>query len=227
MRTALHRRWPPRQPAAGADAGPGKRQGHRDLRHRPAGARHGAEQDPQIQPQVATPNGSRCSISKTSTPSRSPRPAICTPRWRRPAWRRANTSTAKSRWASTPEQVAKVLKAAKNAKGFLQIGQQLRYFPSVREVMRQLHEEKILGQMFVIRAERNSTPARPGTQTAGAPTWRGCARMVRGCEALRRPDRRKRRSQHRLPATGWRTAVPSAPTGMASAICPSRFRPGR
>ncbi len=65
-----------------------------------------------------------------------------------------------------PEQVAMVLKAAKNAKGFLQIGQQLRYFPSVREVMRQLHEEKILGQMFVIRAQRNSTPARPGSQTA-------------------------------------------------------------
>lgn len=65
----------------------------------------------------------------------------------------------------TPEQVALVLKAAKGSKAFLQIGQQLRYFPSVREVIRQLHEEKILGQMFVIRAERNSTPARPGSQT--------------------------------------------------------------
>jgi myo-inositol 2-dehydrogenase / D-chiro-inositol 1-dehydrogenase len=60
-----------------------------------------------------------------------------------------------------PEQVAMVLKAAKKAKGFLQIGQQLRYFPSIREVMRQLHDEKILGQMFVIRAQRNSTPRRP------------------------------------------------------------------
>jgi myo-inositol 2-dehydrogenase / D-chiro-inositol 1-dehydrogenase len=64
-----------------------------------------------------------------------------------------------------PEQVAHVLKAAKNAKTFLQIGQQLRYFPSVREVMRHLHEENILGKIFVIRAQRNSTPARPGTQT--------------------------------------------------------------
>jgi predicted dehydrogenase len=65
----------------------------------------------------------------------------------------------------TPEQVAMVLKAAKGSKAFLQIGQQLRYFPSVREVMRQLHEEKILGQMFVIRAQRNGTPAKPGTQS--------------------------------------------------------------
>jgi predicted dehydrogenase len=64
-----------------------------------------------------------------------------------------------------PEQVALVLKAAKNSKTFLQIGQQLRYFPSVREVMRRLHEEQILGRIFVIRAERNSTPARPGSQT--------------------------------------------------------------
>ena len=66
----------------------------------------------------------------------------------------------------TPEQVALVLKAAKSAKTFLQIGQQLRYYPSVREVMRHLHDEKILGKIFVIRAQRNSTPARPGTQSA-------------------------------------------------------------
>ena len=65
----------------------------------------------------------------------------------------------------TPEQVALVLKAAKGSKAFLQIGQQLRYFPSVREVMRRLHDDNILGQMFVIRAQRNSTPARPGTQS--------------------------------------------------------------
>jgi predicted dehydrogenase len=65
----------------------------------------------------------------------------------------------------TPEQVALALKAAKNAKTFLQIGQQLRYFPSVREVMRHLHDENILGKIFVIRAQRNSTPARPGSQT--------------------------------------------------------------
>jgi predicted dehydrogenase len=65
----------------------------------------------------------------------------------------------------TPEQVALVLKAAKGSKAFLQIGQQLRYFPSVREVIKRLHEDKILGQIFVIRAQRNSTPAKPGSQT--------------------------------------------------------------
>ena len=61
----------------------------------------------------------------------------------------------------TPEQVDRALKAARKAKTFVQIGQQLRYFPGLREAIRQIHEDKILGQTFVVKAQRHSTPARP------------------------------------------------------------------
>jgi predicted dehydrogenase len=70
----------------------------------------------------------------------------------------------------TPEQVDLVLRASRRSKAFLQIGQQLRYFPGLREVIRQIHEEKIIGQPFVIKAQRHSTPSRPGTGQP-RPAW--------------------------------------------------------
>jgi len=66
----------------------------------------------------------------------------------------------------TPEQITLVLNASKGAKGFLQIGQQLRYYPAMREAVRRIQEDKVAGEVFVIRAQRNSTPARPESQTA-------------------------------------------------------------
>src|ERR1022692_1907900 len=45
----------------------------------------------------------------------------------------------------TPEQVDMVLRASRKSKVFLQIGQQLRYFPGLREVIRQIQEEHVLG----------------------------------------------------------------------------------
>ena len=64
-----------------------------------------------------------------------------------------------------PEQVDLVLKAAGRAKTFLQIGQQLRYSPVMRDVTRHIHEEKILGQVFVVKAQRHSTPRKPQDRT--------------------------------------------------------------
>lgn len=64
-----------------------------------------------------------------------------------------------------PEQVDLVLKAAARAKTFLQIGQQLRYSPVLRDATRHIHEEKILGQVFVVKAQRHSTPRRPRDRT--------------------------------------------------------------
>jgi predicted dehydrogenase len=57
----------------------------------------------------------------------------------------------------TPEQVESVLRAARKAGTFLQIGQQLRYYPAVREAVRQVHGGDLLGQTFVIKAQRHST----------------------------------------------------------------------
>ncbi len=64
----------------------------------------------------------------------------------------------------TPEQVDRALKAARKSKAFLQIGQQLRYYPHVLEAIRQLHEKKAVGTPFVIKAQRNSTATQPGNE---------------------------------------------------------------
>ncbi|MEZ5400866.1 MAG: Gfo/Idh/MocA family oxidoreductase [Bryobacteraceae bacterium] len=69
-----------------------------------------------------------------------------------------------------PEQVAQVLKAAKGAKTWLQIGQQLRYYPHMREAIRQLHDEQAIGKLLVIQAQRNSTPPEPGKERE-RPAW--------------------------------------------------------
>jgi myo-inositol 2-dehydrogenase / D-chiro-inositol 1-dehydrogenase len=70
----------------------------------------------------------------------------------------------------TPEQVDKVLRTAKRAKTFLQIGQQLRYFPSVRETVRQIQELQVIGQPFVIKAQRHSGPVNPESER-NRPAW--------------------------------------------------------
>jgi myo-inositol 2-dehydrogenase / D-chiro-inositol 1-dehydrogenase len=70
----------------------------------------------------------------------------------------------------TPEQVDMALRASAKSKAFLQIGQQLRYFPVLREAMRLLHQERVAGQIFVVKAQRHSTPSRPEQQRA-RPAW--------------------------------------------------------
>ena len=90
----------------------------------------------------------------------------------------------------TPEQVQTVLNASRGAKTFLQIGQQLRYFPVVREAVRQIHSGDLLGRTLVIKAQRDSLPLSP--EAAAAP-----ARLVQGRPLLGRSDRRKRDPQHR------------------------------
>ena len=67
----------------------------------------------------------------------------------------------------TPEQVDRVLRAARRAKAFLQIGQQLRYFPSVRESIRHIHEG-IAGKTYIIKAHRHSSRSRPRDDSASA-----------------------------------------------------------
>lgn len=70
----------------------------------------------------------------------------------------------------TPEQVDLALRAARRSTAFLQIGQQLRYYPALREVIRQIHQEKIIGLTFVIKAQRHSTPPAPGAERP-RPAW--------------------------------------------------------
>lgn len=70
----------------------------------------------------------------------------------------------------TPEQVQLVLDATRRSRAVYQIGQQLRYVPALREVIRLIHEERIIGQSFVIKAQRHSTPISEAARLA-RPAW--------------------------------------------------------
>ncbi|MGH9661564.1 MAG: Gfo/Idh/MocA family protein, partial [Bryobacteraceae bacterium] len=69
----------------------------------------------------------------------------------------------------TPEQVALVLQAARRSSAFLQIGQQLRYYPDMREIIRQVHEG-VAGRTLVVKAQRHSTPPAAGKERP-RPAW--------------------------------------------------------
>ncbi|MEO7650292.1 MAG: Gfo/Idh/MocA family oxidoreductase [Bryobacteraceae bacterium] len=70
----------------------------------------------------------------------------------------------------TPEQVSTVLRAAAKAKTLLQVGQQLRYIPALREMVRLIQTEGVAGTPFVIKAQRHATPPAPGTDRV-RPSW--------------------------------------------------------
>ena len=70
----------------------------------------------------------------------------------------------------TPEQVHDALQAAARSKAFLQIGQQLRYVQPLRETIPKIHEDKVIGEPFVIKAQRHSTPVQPAAEAA-RPEW--------------------------------------------------------
>jgi predicted dehydrogenase len=67
----------------------------------------------------------------------------------------------------TPEQVARVVRASRNAKGFLQIGQQLRYYYSVREAIRRIHEG-VIGNTYIVKAHRHGGRGRPSGKPSNA-----------------------------------------------------------
>jgi myo-inositol 2-dehydrogenase/D-chiro-inositol 1-dehydrogenase len=70
----------------------------------------------------------------------------------------------------TPEQVSTVLKAAAGSKTFLQIGQQLRYVKSLRDVIHKIQQDKVIGDEFVVKAQRHSTPPTAAAEQA-RPAW--------------------------------------------------------
>jgi predicted dehydrogenase len=70
----------------------------------------------------------------------------------------------------TPEQVQRVVDASRKSKAVFQIGQQLRYFPGVREMIRRIHQDGLIGEPYIIKAQRHSTPIRPESEAA-RPAW--------------------------------------------------------
>ena len=66
--------------------------------------------------------------------------------------------------AISADQVKLVLDAARKSKAVFQIGQQLRSSPHMQGVVRAIHETGLIGTPLVIKAQRHSTPSRPGTR---------------------------------------------------------------
>ena len=64
-------------------------------------------------------------------------------------------------------QVKLVLDAARKSNSVFQIGQQSRSSPHMQGVVREIHETGLIGTPLVIKAQRHSTPSRPGTRRDG------------------------------------------------------------
>jgi myo-inositol 2-dehydrogenase / D-chiro-inositol 1-dehydrogenase len=69
-----------------------------------------------------------------------------------------------------PEQVSNALTAARKSDKIFQIGQQLRYYPQAQEVIAKIHQERIAGDLFAIKAQRHGTPRAPGN-VRERPAW--------------------------------------------------------
>jgi predicted dehydrogenase len=63
--------------------------------------------------------------------------------------------------AITAEGGGRVVKAARRSSAILQIGQQLRYYSSVREAIRQIHSGELTGQTYIMKAHRHGGRRRP------------------------------------------------------------------
>lgn len=69
--------------------------------------------------------------------------------------------------AISADQVKLVLDAARESNAVFQIGQQSRSAPHMQGVVREIHETGLIGTPLVIKAQRHSTPSRPGTRRDG------------------------------------------------------------
>ncbi len=69
--------------------------------------------------------------------------------------------------AISADQVKLVLDAARKSNAVFQIGQQSRSSPHMQGVVREIHEAGLIGTPLVIKAQRHSTPSRPGTRREG------------------------------------------------------------
>jgi predicted dehydrogenase len=101
----------------------------------------------------------------------------------------------------TPEQIALVLRAARGASTFLQIGQQLRYFPSMRESIRQIHGG-LIGKAYIIKAHRHGGRSRP-RPGAPAPTKQAATRTAWYADVKQSGDLIVENAVHNIDACNW------------------------
>jgi predicted dehydrogenase len=104
--------------------------------------------------------------------------------------------------AITAEQVDRVVKAARRSSSVFQIGQQLRYYPSVREAIRQVHGGGLTGQCHIIKAHRHGGRARPGAD-AKQPTPREQTRTDWYADVKRSGDLIVENAVHNIDCCNW------------------------
>lgn len=118
----------------------------------------------------------------------------------------------------TPEQVDRVLKAARRSPAVFQIGQQLRYYPTMREAIRRLQEERVAGEIFAVKAQRHSTPVEPERRRP-RPEWY--------LDVKRSGDLIVENAVHNLDACNWIVgAHPVAACGEGGTYLPRRVPAG-
>lgn len=105
--------------------------------------------------------------------------------------------------AITPEGVARVLKAARRSSALLQIGQQLRYYSSVREAIRQIHSGELTGQTYIMKAHRHGGRRRPRGGEAGSGDPRAKIRRDWYADVKRSGDLIVENAVHNIDACNW------------------------
>lgn len=124
-----------------------------------------------------------------------------------------------------PEEIDRVLKAARKAPGFLQIGQQLRYFPTMREAIRQVHSGAI-GKNYIIKAHRHGARSRPNPN-APPPTAQAKNRSDWYAEVKRSGDLIVENAVHNIDACNWlANSRPVSAYGHGKRYFPEPIPPG-
>jgi predicted dehydrogenase len=124
----------------------------------------------------------------------------------------------------TPESIDRVLKAAKRSKTFLQIGQQLRYFPSMREAIRQIHEG-VAGKTYIIKAHRHGGTSRP--KEGAQPTPQQATRTAWYADVKRSGDLIVENAVHNIDACNWiANSRPVSAYGHGKKYFPNPIPPG-
>lgn len=125
----------------------------------------------------------------------------------------------------TPEQVALVLGAARRSSAFLQIGQQLRYYHSVREAVRQIHAG-VLGKSYVIKAHRHDSRSRP-REGEPEPTPQAKARTAWYADVRHSGDLIVENAVHNIDACIWiANSKPVSAYGHGKKYFPQPIPPG-
>ena len=127
--------------------------------------------------------------------------------------------------AITAEGVERVVRAARGSKTFLQIGLQLRYFPTMQEAVRKIHDG-LIGRTYVIHAFRHGGRGRPSA-TAPEPTARQKTRTDWYADVKRSGDLIVENAIHNIDACNWiANSRPASAYGLGKKYFPQPIAPG-